>query len=49
LQKQEIKRMGIKNVHVEHERRQLYILLMIAGVLGLILILNRAGILPRFF
>jgi DNA-directed RNA polymerase subunit RPC12/RpoP len=49
LQKQEIKRLGLANVHTEHERRRLYSLLLVAGVLLLIIILNKFGILPKFF
>jgi hypothetical protein len=49
VQKQEIKRIGIGNVHAAHERKRLYILVLVMVLLGMVIILNKLHLLPHFF
>jgi hypothetical protein len=49
LQKAEIKRIGIASTHERHEKKNLYVLLGIAGFLLLIIVLNKLGVLPHLF
>lgn len=48
VQKQEIKRIGITGAHERHEKRRLYSMLAVAVLLILIIVLSRAGVLPKF-
>lgn len=46
LQKKQIKKLGIEQAHIREEKRGLYIMLGMAGVLGLIMLLSHFHLLP---